>query len=250
MKKLSAVLTVLFLAPPLSAASLAMPAPHGVNCRVVSVDPDLSVWEEGLGQYGDPNVDGDSQNVYFSMKNGKIDYIRVGQMTWDSDSAKITVKPLIAEMGTTYLYTVTEGGEFLQLKVFPSQRGVVLHRPEPGAKLGAVATFDCSSVEEMETARPESRNARVMTSAQFAKLPKDVRDNMAKVEMAVEMGDGYYDLEKSKTYAVYSTANPQELIGYIEWGHFEYTEGDDVEAFVRFDRNGLRLGEIESQSVE
>ena len=55
---MSQILGMLLLV--LSVASYSFGAPHGSECRVVSLDQHVNPWEEGLGVFGDP--DSDSQN--------------------------------------------------------------------------------------------------------------------------------------------------------------------------------------------
>jgi hypothetical protein len=72
---------------------------------------------------------------------------------------------------------------------------------------------------------------------------KAVRDALKDVDLAFEMGDGYYDTLKSALYMVFGTDG--KVIGYMEAALLSYTEDDDlflVAAFVN--TSGIRIGDV------
>ena len=82
---------------------------------------------------------------------------------------------------------------------------------------------------------------------EYDDLPAKVKATMFDIEIAVELGDGYYDILKEVHYAVYS--DDGKLVGYIRAGLYSYTEDDDLTlAWVRVNLQGRRLDpELEIQ---
>jgi len=222
-------------------SSMALAVTHGNDCRVVTVDQEVNPWEEGLGVFGDPESDSDSQNVNFNYGGS----IRVGQRSWKKN--KLTIKE--SDSATEYLIP-EESGESVLLRIYPSERGVILYKERSSSSWQTVGTFDCASVVEVEKAVLDSGNIKVLSPVQFKKLPKLVRENLDSVDLAFELGDGYYDLNESKTYEVTSTKGAKTVVGYLLWGSLHYSEdNEDIQAILRFDRNGLRIGEIETSQT-
>ncbi len=220
---------------------------HGEDCRVSSVNESANPWEEGLGVFGDPDVDGDSQAVSFEGTRANVAAIGVGQMHWIIDTDD-TIEVTVEKNVTKYLLGNVDSKSAVLLKVYPSERGIILYREKQSAKWQTIGTFDCSSVSEVEKASIRSSNVTKLGTAQVKKLPKSLRSNIDKVDLAVELGDGYYDLKASQLYAVNAKKDATQIVGYLLWAKLTYTEdNEDVVVLVRFDRNGLRLGEIEKQ---
>ena len=215
---------------------------HGNNCRVVSVNDSKNPWEEGLGVFGDPDADSDSQNVGFWWKGKKLESVSVGQMSWTPNTQVVTITD--DGKSTQYQIDYSKSASVL-LKVYRSEMGVILHRPHFKNKWTMVGTFDCSSVKEVEAASKADKNVRALKSSEVKKLPKTTRDNLNRVDLPFELGDGYYDLKFSRYYVV-NSKDGQDILGYLLWARLHYTEdNEDIEVLVRFDRNGLRLGKIE-----
>lgn len=223
-------------------SGLAFAAPkHGSECRVVTVVEANNPWEEGLGVFGDPEVDSDSQDVSFTWKGKKLQSISVGQMTWIPGTETITIDT----EGTTSTYQIDYSkSSSVLLKVYSSQRGLILQRGRIKDKWKTVGTFDCSPIDKVETASIGDANVKALKGQEIKKLPRLVQDNFGKVDLPFELGDGYYDLKVSRYYSV--TEDSGDVFGYLLWARLSYTEDKDyVEVLVRFDRNGLRLGDIE-----
>jgi len=212
-----------------------------LNCRVDEVLNDN--FEEGLGEFGSPDVDDDSEELVVASKNGKIEYIRIGQVHSYATDGIITDKM----NGTTRVIDATENDKSLRLQVrlFPSQRGIVLFTESGSTQLEKLATVDCMSVGNVEKANETLSNVKKLSYAIIQKLDKKILNRIESVDIPFELGDGYYDQKAWYLYAVMNPDNLNELQGYIVRAELNYTEGDPVEAYVRFDRNGLRLGEIE-----
>jgi hypothetical protein len=212
-----------------------------LKCRVVSVNESQNVWEEGFGTYGDPSVDSDSQEVTIESSGTTVNEVTVGQMRWQkSDGDKLSMTK--ANDKTNITIRPKDSAETIVITVYASQRGVVL-RADGTEGLGRVASIDCSSLKALETAYPGKRFVTQLSDRAFQALPKTIRTEMGKTDIPFELGDGYYDLKSLVVYVVKDRAG--ETVGYLKAAHLSYTEGDDVDVLVRFDRNGLRHGEIE-----
>lgn len=83
-----------------------------------------------------------------------------------------------------------------------------------------------SSDEVLLAAMPWSPNVRLINNV--SALPSKIVKALDQVDLAFEMGDGYYNLLAS---AVYEVADEQgRVVGYIEAGFLSYTE--DPEYFL------------------
>src|SRR5688500_12650235 len=72
-------------------------------------------------------------------------------------------------------------------------------------------------------------------------LGKDVLNCMSEVDIAFEMGDGYYDVRSSKLVAIFYP-NSTRIAGYVEEYKLYYTEDREiVEAEVRYNSKGQRI---------
>jgi hypothetical protein len=70
-----------------------------------------------------------------------------------------------------------------------------------------------------------------------------VRQRLEEVDVAFELGDGYYDVQKTQLFRVWQGG---KILGYIERIFLSYTEDPElVVALVRYNPNGVRVGEIE-----
>lgn len=227
---LSVMVLSAFLAQPASAKQ-----PHASSCRVANVS--YGLWEEGLGVFGTPDTDDDSETVSFNWKNKKITDVSVGQMSWNTKEHSITAK----SSARNTAYSITTDDEAISVKVFASERGVVLIKESEETPWREVATFDCSSTKVVDAASTDDANVTELNKTQLKSLPKGVLDNLNAVDIPFEMGDGYYSIKQKKYYAVRKSKTSKEVVGYLIWVELSYTEGDDTEAIVRFDRNGLRV---------
>ena len=87
---------------------------------------------------------------------------------------------------------------------------------------------------------PWSENVRLVSDDKT--LPAPVLSSMNSFEISVEMGDGYYDFQKSAVYKVYNKSN--KLVGYMLAALLSYTE--DPEYYVVASYHGLDGQRIES----
>ncbi len=208
------------------------------NCRIYDVNDKNNVWEEGVGEFGDPNSDSDSQTVELWTSGRRTIHVGVGQMSWDEvrASIKTDTKP-----NKDKIILVKPNGSKvnIQIKLYPSERGSVYFLRKPTEKFLFVAKFDCSSTDEAVKANIDTALVKELTTKEYKALPKVVRDRLDSFDIAFAMGDGYYDVIDSKYYRVVNKKG--ELIGYKLWANMSYTEGDDTEATVTYDRNGLPL---------
>ncbi len=218
-----------------------------ISCRVVKVIEDQNWMEEGLGTYGDPSSDSDSQKFEVFTKNGRLADIQLGQSSFEPSNGDVLLR---TTEGNNKVFKINPADTDIELKVilYPSERGVVL-TAEGGKELAIMATLDCSSLKVLESTDPllES-NAKKMTAKQIAALPKSITDHMSKVDVPSELGDGYYDVKSVKTFRIFDTKDTSLVVGYIDFYWLSYTEGEDITALVRFDRNGLRHGDIETNN--
>lgn len=75
------------------------------------------------------------------------------------------------------------------------------------------------------------------------KQKQEINKKLEQVDVAFEMGDGYYDVQSIKLYVVRSG---NDVIGYIEEYELSYTEEPElVTVVVRYGVDGKRIGEIE-----
>lgn len=76
---------------------------------------------------------------------------------------------------------------------------------------------------------------------EFEALPKVVQKTMGDIEIAYELGDGYYDSLKEVYYQVLDESG--NVVGYMKAGIYSYTEEDDEFplAVVRVNLQGRRL---------
>ncbi|MCX6116229.1 MAG: hypothetical protein NT027_01705 [Proteobacteria bacterium] len=217
-----------------------------LSCRVVRVETPANWMEEGLGTYGDPESDSDSQEFQVFKKDGRIEEIKLGQNRYSHQNGDV-----IAGLGLRgddlFKIDIADSDIRLTVRIYPSDRGVVL-TSEGSSDSEIMATIDCSSVAELEAADPfseQATNLKKLSQRDISKLPKRVLDQKSKTDVAVELGDGYYGVKSVVTFQVFDSDAMTEVLGYIDVYSLSYSEGDDVTALVRFDRNGLRHGELE-----
>ena len=209
------------------------------ECRVVRSE-DNNPFEEGLGVYGDPDVDDDSEIVSLP-ETGKIVSLSIGQMTWRTkDGDKIT-RQETPRKAVIYKVVPHKGKGYYAVVTYPSERGVLLRNEE--GEDSVFGHIDCSSVDEVKAASIGSPGTKALTAAQRKALAKEVTTNIDKLDLPFELGDGYYDLKATRLYEV---RKESKVVGFILWAKLYYTEDkDNVEVTTRFDRNGLWLGEID-----
>ena len=213
------------------------------RCRVASVNESENFLEEGLGTFG--RADGDSQEFYYTTKRGEVDTVHLGQGRWTNRSGNIT----LGAQGSNQVLKVAavDGNDGLKVVIYPSDRGIVLKTKDDGST-AVLASLDCLNVADVATAAPGESNVKLLSDSERRAIPEKVRKEMALTDVPYELGDGYYDVRSTELYQVISKTNSSQILGYVEIYDLYYTEGDDVIATVRFDRNGLRLGEIETES--
>ena len=100
--------------------------------------------------------------------------------------------------------------------------------------------------QELVKAYPGEENTRLIefTDIKSAKVKKTFES----VDLALEMGDGYYDVLKSAFYMVFTKDG--KLAGFMEVALLSYTEDPDlylVAAFVN--SKGVRLGDVHQLNV-
>lgn len=216
------------------------------TCRVVTVNESKNWLEEGLGVYGDPEVDSDSQEFDVYVQGGRLTSVKLGQMRFSSEKGDVLSRTLQGKNKSIKI-DVGDSDTELRVVIYPSERAVVL-TAEGGEKLAVMATLDCSSVKDLTSTDPTSRakNVKKLTSQDLAKLPQSVKEQISKTDVPFELGDGYYGVKSYKAYKIFDKKSNEQHVGYVYLYKLSYTEGDDVNAVVRFDRNGLRVGEIET----
>jgi hypothetical protein len=224
------------------AAPVGMPNPF-ISCRVESVSKlNDHVFEEGLGEYGNPSSDSDSEQIIIPSPLVAISTsVQVGQMSFrETDGHSLKVR--VTNSSEIVDVKVKDGSYRLQIRYSRgSERGVVLYA-SGASKFQELATFDCSSVSLVESTEINNRNATRLSFEGTRRLAKKLRDRLDAVDFAVELGDGKYDLKEQRTYQVRDAG--LQVVGYIVWARLHYTEdNEDIAAQVRFDRNGLRLSD-------
>lgn len=186
-----------------------------------------------------PAADSDSQELSFRNENGKITSLSVGQMMiFDGEDGVITQKL----EGSTKIITAKDSSRrlTLQLRLFESQRGLVLFA-ETSGNLKKLATVDCLSLSDLESSNDSSPNVFRVGFAETKRMDQKVFKRIESVDIAFEMGDGYYDQKSWNLFRVMNPKKGTELLGYLVKADFSFTEGDDVEVSIYFDRNGLRV---------
>lgn len=221
------------------------------TCRIDRVNEAYNVWEEGLGVFGS-DADDDSETVVFAYNGKNMQYISAGQTTWRNKAgdSKITYTQSKTKKGTSTIFSINGKTDAAQFTVNSDERGTFSYS-QYKKKFVTVATFDCSSVEDVNKVgwNFKAANVKLVSRAEYKKISKTVLTNMGNTDIAYELGDGYYDFINGtdRFYQVTAKGNPKKLVGYIFTAKYNYTEGDPVVALVRYDRNGLKLGEVESQ---
>lgn len=224
----------------LSLSSIAVAAQKTESCRIYDVNERNNIWEEGLGETGHPSSDSDSQYLEITTVNSRVVRIDLGQGGWSNKTDKITKKKNAD--GIEYLI-VEDSGIAVKIQVYESGRGAVSVRKRANGSFGFVAKVDCSSIDALKKTHYDDKNARAFSHEEFLKLPKVVQQRLNSVDIPYEMGDGYYDLKELTYFKVFSKDG--EFIGYIAKALMYYTEDqDEVTAYVLFDRNGLRFGDV------
>lgn len=70
-----------------------------------------------------------------------------------------------------------------------------------------------------------------------------IQKMLEEVDVAFEMGDGYYDV---KSVRLYIARDGSKVIGFIEKYLLYYTEdNNEVEVLVRYNAEGKRIGDLE-----
>ncbi|MCC6276515.1 MAG: hypothetical protein IT289_01220 [Oligoflexia bacterium] len=98
---------------------------------------------------------------------------------------------------------------------------------------------------DIETALPEDRNVRLIDSPSEEEL---IRGTLEPVDIAFELGDGYYDVRRCQLHRVFAglPGRTSTIIGFIDECFLDYTEDPEVvTAIQRFDFLGSRVGEVE-----
>lgn len=90
--------------------------------------------------------------------------------------------------------------------------------------------------EILKEAYPGDPNTRLISPAE---IPQPARDALANVDLAFEMGDGYYDVIAS---ALYEVNDGQKVVGYLEAALLSYTQDPDISlAGAMINVQGVRL---------
>ena len=66
-----------------------------------------------------------------------------------------------------------------------------------------------------------SKNVRLVS---YDDIPTAVKDTLSEVDVAFEMGDGYYDIQANAVYEVTDPLNPKVVVGYMDATVLSYTE--------------------------
>ncbi|MFT6069708.1 MAG: hypothetical protein ACJAT2_001511 [Bacteriovoracaceae bacterium] len=92
-------------------------------------------------------------------------------------------------------------------------------------------------------ARPGHRNVKYLSTSRFNLLKEEVKENIKKTDLSIELGDGYYDYLSTAYYIIVSK---NEVVGYLEKSKLNYHETTDrITALVRYNIKGERIGEVE-----
>ncbi|MCX6126319.1 MAG: hypothetical protein NTV34_16420 [Proteobacteria bacterium] len=210
-------------------------------CRVTWVNEKANFLEEGLVKTG--HGDSDSQSFRIQKKQDSVIEVKLGQGAWSHENGDVIIS---RQQGTAQVIKVNPEGMDLELKImlYPSMRGIIFVTQDnkPEEKLAAL---DCLSVKDVEMAQVKGANSKKLNPSQILALPERTRSEIESVDVPFELSDGYYDIKSTALYQISSKANPGLLVGYVKVYELSYTEGDDLTAIVRFDRNGLRISGIE-----
>lgn len=218
------------------AAGLTAQANTKLTCDTVNLLDD-NIFEESLGETGDPFSDDDSEGA--SIKITKAEQsIRIGQIGFSSKRLKVTVKNTSTELSVT----AVDKTFVVQVKVFKkSGLGIVLHRDIKATKYTPVVEIDCNDYTEV---KKDMVNQAVESELIDKKdIPFDVTRKMDVIDVAYEYGDGYYSVESEQYYLLSVNGN---IVGYVLESYMSYTEGDDTTVRTYFLTNGVRFaGPIE-----
>ncbi len=117
-----------------------------LSCRVTYVNEKLNnhVFEEGLGVWGDPDVDDDSEKVWITLKEYERS-VYVGQKSFDTERGDRIVGGNRRKGNSTLTILVEpqDGSFSLRLVVSLKKVGRVLYREEGEKRYQLLARFDC-----------------------------------------------------------------------------------------------------------
>jgi hypothetical protein len=227
------------------ASSMAAHADLNLQCDVVKLIND-NVFEEGLGETGNSEVDGNAQNVSIQIRQPYQDMsirqsyqayqeISIGHhaFTSNDEETKISVKE--SNDATTYTADVDQS-QSVKIKVYKkSLLGVVLQKDDGEKSYKTVATIDCNDHSKIKALILSNK----VVFIEAVNIPKAILKKVAtNVSVAFEYGDGYYDIQSEKLMEV---AFEGKLIGYVLETNMSYTEGDDVTVYTYFMANGVRF---------
>lgn len=205
-----------------------------ISCDVVKLLTGR-VFEEGLAETGGSTYDVEAQIVKVEIDEA-FQELRVGETEVRSfDGAKVTARSTATE-------TVVTGDdmrkEVIQLRIYKALgKGVILQKEKSATRFTTVAEVDCNDYTEVKKALESGRNVteRKVTVSQ---VPAEIMRKINQIEVAFEMGDGYYDV-KSET--LYELSIRGQVAGYRLDSELSYTQGDDTTAYTYFLANGVRF---------
>ena len=203
------------------------------DCDVVKVQDD-NVFEEGLGETGSTYADEDSQQV--RLRSNKVS---IGQFTFDDNDEDTSVSSRKYKRRIGYYYKIDKD-ETYKIKIYlfnKTKLGVILVKDYGSTRYNPVASIDCNDYSE--TKKYITSGEAELKRTKFSSLSKKVRSKIRGIDVAVELGDGYYDVVDEKLYEI---IKDNEVVGYKLDVKVYYTEDDEIlDDTVYFLANGVRF---------
>jgi hypothetical protein len=202
------------------------------HCDVLTIHND-NVFEEGLGATGSTAADDDAESVTIKFENDE-QTLSIGQHNFSADDND----KMLLEDGPKYTkVTASNSTQSVQVTVYKTSKlGVVLQKDKGEKKYKLVAELDCNNYAQVK--KQILKRQGQIKEIKSKLLPENVLNRMNQVDVAFEMGDGYYDVKNER---VYSVTIAGKLVGYIMETDLRYTEGDDLTTETYFLKNGVRF---------
>ncbi|MDZ4660172.1 MAG: hypothetical protein SGJ18_01000 [Pseudomonadota bacterium] len=109
-----------------------------------------------------------------------------------------------------------------------------------GLFISVIFTASTVFANDLESKYPNDKGVYVVKGETQKRVINSI---LEEVDVAFEMGDGYFDVESIKLFIV---RNKTKVLGYLNEVKLRYTEDPEyVFVLVRYDENGSRVGEIE-----
>ncbi|MES2802631.1 MAG: hypothetical protein V4654_09090 [Bdellovibrionota bacterium] len=205
-----------------------------LKCDVVNLHDD-NVFEEGLGETGDSNADEDSQAVSVEIGESSKD-VSIGQHSFSSDDKDMKISR--KDSSALISINVQMGKvQTIKVKVYKkSLLGVILQKDSGINSYHTVAEIDCNDYTKTKELILSGKVAS--KEIDKATLQKAILQKISNIDIAFELGDGYYDLKSEKLMEL---SLDGKVVGYELQSNLSYTEGDDAETYTYFLANGVRF---------